>query len=56
MEGRGGVADWDAVEGKLTLWAGTQVPHLARHLIAELLDLPESRVRVVAPDVAAGSV
>ncbi|PYM17953.1 MAG: carbon monoxide dehydrogenase [Candidatus Rokuibacteriota bacterium] len=54
LEGRGGVADWHAAEGKLTLWAGTQVPHLARHLLAELLELPEGRVRVVAPDVGGG--
>jgi carbon-monoxide dehydrogenase large subunit len=54
LEGRGGVADWDVAEGRLTLWLGTQVPHLARHLLAELLELPESRVRVVAPDVGGG--
>ncbi|HEU5323439.1 MAG TPA: molybdopterin cofactor-binding domain-containing protein, partial [Methylomirabilota bacterium] len=54
LEGRGGVADWSAAEGKLTLWSGTQVPHLARHLLAEVLGLPESRVRVVAPDVGGG--
>ncbi|HEY3188368.1 MAG TPA: xanthine dehydrogenase family protein molybdopterin-binding subunit, partial [Solirubrobacteraceae bacterium] len=54
LEGRGGVADWHVAEGKLTLWAGTQVPHLARHLLAELFELPESRVRVVAPDVGGG--
>src|SRR5262245_35581944 len=54
MEGRGGVAEWNAAEGRLTLWAGTQVPHLARHLLAELLRLPESAIRVVAPDVGGG--
>ncbi|HEU4367789.1 MAG TPA: xanthine dehydrogenase family protein molybdopterin-binding subunit [Methylomirabilota bacterium] len=54
LEGRGGVADWNAAEGKLTLWAGTQVPHLARHLLAELLGLAENRVRVIAPDVGGG--
>jgi len=54
LEGRGGVADWNPAEGKLTLWAGTQVPHLARHLLAELLGLKESAVRVVAPDVGGG--
>src|SRR5437773_1404450 len=31
METRGGVADWNAAEGKLTLWSGTQIPHLVRH-------------------------
>ncbi|MGH7319963.1 MAG: xanthine dehydrogenase family protein molybdopterin-binding subunit, partial [Candidatus Rokuibacteriota bacterium] len=54
LEGRGGVADWNAVEGKLTLWSGTQVPHLARHGLAEILGLPENRVRIVAPDVGGG--
>jgi carbon-monoxide dehydrogenase large subunit len=54
MEGRAGVADWSAADGKLTLWSGTQVPHLARHLLADLLGLPENRVRVVAGDVGGG--
>jgi carbon-monoxide dehydrogenase large subunit len=54
MEARAGVADWNAADGKLTLWSGTQVPHLARHLVAELLELPENRVRVVAGDVGGG--
>ena len=54
MEGRAGVAEWSAVDGKLTLWSGTQVPHLARHLLADLLGLPENGVRVVAGDVGGG--
>jgi carbon-monoxide dehydrogenase large subunit len=54
MEGRGGVAEWNAAEDKLTLWSGTQVPHLARHLLAEVLGLAENRIRVVAPDVGGG--
>jgi carbon-monoxide dehydrogenase large subunit len=54
LEGRGGVAEWNAAEGKLTLWSGTQVPHLARHFLAGLLGLAENRVRVVAPDVGGG--
>jgi aerobic carbon-monoxide dehydrogenase large subunit len=54
MEGRGGVADWNAAEGKLTLWSGTQVPHLARHALAEALGLPEHKLRVIAPDVGGG--
>jgi carbon-monoxide dehydrogenase large subunit len=54
LEGRGGVADWNAAEERLTLWSGTQVPHLARHFLAGLLGLPEHRLRVVAPDVGGG--
>ncbi len=54
LEGRGGVADWNPAEGKLTLWSGTQVPHLARHGLAGILGLAENHVRVVAPDVGGG--
>ena len=54
LEGRGGVADWSAAESRLALWSGTQVPHLARHLLAEILELAENRIRVVAPDVGGG--
>ena len=54
LDGRGGVADWSQADGKLTLWSGTQVPHLARHMLGEILSLPENRIRVVAPDVGGG--
>jgi carbon-monoxide dehydrogenase large subunit len=54
IECRVGVALWDAVEDRLTFWSGTQIPHLVRNMLAELLDLPEGNVRVVAPDVGGG--
>lgn len=54
MECRAAVALWDAAADQLTLWSGTQVPHLVRNMLAELLDLPEGHVRVVAPDVGGG--
>jgi carbon-monoxide dehydrogenase large subunit len=54
LEGRGGVADWSPAPGQLTLYSGTQIPHLARHALGEILDLPEHRIRVVAPDVGGG--
>ena len=52
MECRAGVAVFD--DGRLTFWSGTQVPHLVRNMIAELLGLPEGDVRVIAPDVGGG--
>ena len=52
MECRAGVALWDGE--RLTFWSGTQVPHIARNMLAELLDLPEGSVRVIAPDVGGG--
>ncbi|MET8779116.1 xanthine dehydrogenase family protein molybdopterin-binding subunit [Nocardia sp. NPDC004654] len=54
MECRAGVALWDPYEEKVTLWLGTQVPHLVRNMLAELLGLAEGNVRVVAPDVGGG--
>ena len=52
MECRAGAAVWDGE--RLTFWSGTQVPHLARNMLAELLGVPEGTVRVIAPDVGGG--
>ncbi|MGQ0575017.1 MAG: xanthine dehydrogenase family protein molybdopterin-binding subunit [Pseudonocardia sp.] len=54
MECRAGVALWDPHDRRLTFWSSTQVPFLVRNMVAELLDLPEGSVRVVAPDVGGG--
>jgi carbon-monoxide dehydrogenase large subunit len=54
MECRAGVALWDAADEKLTFYNGTQVPHIVRNMIAELMSVPEGKVRVVAPDVGGG--
>jgi carbon-monoxide dehydrogenase large subunit len=39
---------------ELTLWSATQVPHIARVTLALLLGVPETKLRVVAPDVGGG--
>ena len=54
LEGRAVVASWDDSDRTLTLWSGTQIPHLARHALAVLLGMAERRIRVVAPDVGGG--
>src|SRR5690606_38495872 len=54
MEGRGVVADYDASSRLLTVWSSTQIPHLLRTYLSEELGLPESRIRVLAPDVGGG--
>jgi carbon-monoxide dehydrogenase large subunit len=54
MECRAGVALWDDAVERLTYWTATQVPHVMRNLLAELLDLREGQVRVIAPDVGGG--
>lgn len=54
MECRGVVAHYNYADQVLTVWSSTQMPHLVRTYIAEELNLPESRIRVVAPDVGGG--
>ncbi len=52
LEPRGVLADWDGEA--LTVWASTQTPYILRTALAAALGLPESRVRVLAPDVGGG--
>ncbi|MGH7386720.1 MAG: xanthine dehydrogenase family protein molybdopterin-binding subunit, partial [Candidatus Rokuibacteriota bacterium] len=52
LEGRGVIARWEG--GALTLWTGSQVPHVFRTGIARAFGLPESRVRVIVPDTGGG--
>jgi carbon-monoxide dehydrogenase large subunit len=54
LEGRGVVADWDRWSDELTLWSSTQILHIARDYLAEVLGIPEQRVRVVVPRVGGG--
>ncbi len=51
LEARGSVASYDRRSGRVTLTASVQSPHVVRTVIADLLDMPESDLRVVAPDV-----
>jgi len=54
MEPRGVVANYDIGSRSLTVWMSTQDPHGARSQIADILELPENKVRVIAPDVGGG--
>ena len=54
MEPRAGIAYWDKVERKLTVWSSIQSPHDLRDQLAESLNLPPESVRSIAPDVGGG--
>jgi carbon-monoxide dehydrogenase large subunit len=54
MEARAGHAAYDASTGRVTLTCTTQMPHLMRTAIADVLGVPESDLRVIAPDVGGG--
>ena len=54
MEARAGHAAYDMASGRITLTCTTQMPHVTRTGIADLLGMPESDLRVIAPDVGGG--
>ncbi len=54
METRCVVAQYDTYADTLTLWATIQAPHRVRRALAHLLDMPQQRIRVIAPDVGGG--
>jgi carbon-monoxide dehydrogenase large subunit len=41
-------------DGRLTLWATSQTPHMGKMVVAGLLGLEPAEVRVVSPDVGGG--
>jgi len=49
-EPRAIVADWNAGEQRLTVYQGTQAPHMMQNLFAKHLALEEHQVRVVTKD------
>ncbi|HTY55052.1 MAG TPA: xanthine dehydrogenase family protein molybdopterin-binding subunit [Candidatus Binataceae bacterium] len=54
METRSCIAIYDAAQG-LTLWATTQRPHNIRDLLADYLEIPHDKVRVIQPrDMGSG--
>ena len=54
MEARAGHAAYDFATGRVTLTCTTQMPHLMRTAIADLIGMRESDLRVIAPDVGGG--
>ncbi|MGX9965125.1 xanthine dehydrogenase family protein molybdopterin-binding subunit [Roseomonas sp. F4] len=55
MEPRAAIGDFDSFSGDYTLYTTSQNPHVIRLLMgAFVLHIPESKLRVVAPDVGGG--
>ncbi|HEX2428459.1 MAG TPA: xanthine dehydrogenase family protein molybdopterin-binding subunit [Gaiellaceae bacterium] len=49
-----GVLAQVAPTGDVTLWSATQTPHIQRFVLQLVLGIPESKIRVIAPDVGGG--
>ncbi len=54
MEPRAAVAWYQPGTGELLLYGTNQNPHIIRSWLISVIDLPEHRVRVIAPDVGGG--
>ncbi len=52
MEPRSTVVD--PTGEQLTMWSATQIPHILRFALAATTGIPESKIRVIAPDVGGG--
>ena len=55
MEPRAAAAQWDAASEEMTVWTTSQNPHPIRLLLSAFtLGIPESKLRVISPDVGGG--
>ncbi|WP_139977604.1 xanthine dehydrogenase family protein molybdopterin-binding subunit [Nocardioides litoris] len=44
----------DPTGEQITVWSATQIPHILRFALAATTGVPESKIRVIAPDVGGG--
>jgi len=54
MEMHAAVAEYDALRERMTVHASTQVPYYVHLMLAQILDMDMSRIRVVKPFVGGG--
>jgi len=54
LETCGAVASFDPVRGELTTWITSQAPHVVRTVVSMLSGIPESKVRIISPDIGGG--
>ncbi|HXW40215.1 MAG TPA: molybdopterin cofactor-binding domain-containing protein, partial [Xanthobacteraceae bacterium] len=54
MEMHAAIADYDAVRDRITVHASTQVPYYVHLMLAQILDMDMSRIRVIKPHVGGG--
>jgi carbon-monoxide dehydrogenase large subunit len=54
LETCGAVASFDPVRGELTTYITSQAPHIVRTVVSMLSGIPESKVRIISPDIGGG--
>lgn len=54
IECRAVLANFDAVDSAMKIWSATQAPHGLKRAIVDMLEIADTDVRVIAPDVGGG--
>jgi carbon-monoxide dehydrogenase large subunit len=54
LETCGCVASFDRVKGDLTVYITSQAPHVVRTVVGLLSSIPESKIRIISPDIGGG--
>ncbi len=54
IEPRGVVVQPAPAQGEFTMWSATQVPHIAKVTLSLTTGIPETKLRVIAPEVGGG--
>ncbi len=54
LEPHAALAQFDPLNGELTIWSCTQIPFFLRRNLSNTLQIPESKVRVIKPKVGGG--
>jgi len=54
LETCGCVASFDPIRGELTTYMTSQAPHVVRTVVSLLSGIPESKVRIISPDIGGG--
>ncbi len=54
LEPHAALAQYDPLNGDLTIWSSTQIPFFLRRNLSNTLQIPESKVRVIKPKVGGG--
>ena len=55
MEMHAAIAQYDPIRDRMTVHASTQVPYYVHLMLAQILDMDMSRIRVISPMSAAAS-
>src|SRR5258708_23677329 len=54
METRGVLAEYSKPDQTMTIWMSSQNPHFIRLFLAGALGIPETRIRIISPDLGGG--